>query len=255
MRVDRGRQRLARRRGRGPGPRARRSRRRRCPRRSGTCRRRPARCRPRRGAPSAPATSCIVEQFGFAMMPSWSARVVGVDLADHERHAGLHPPGARVVDHGGAVGDGGRGERPRRPTPPAENSAMSTPSNASGTRLDDIVGAAVDRRRSIRPSAPEAIRRSSPTGKPAFAQDLDHRPTDDAGGADDRDGEGSGGHAGHGSTTIFIHSGHGGSIAARRRSPAGAHWSLSSRDGHAVRCVVRRVPWPDDAASRPCATG
>src|SRR5207344_2458863 len=64
-----------------------------------------------------------------------------------------------------------------------------------------------------------------------FAQDLDHRPTDDAGGADDRDGEGSGGHAGQGSTTIFIHSGHGGSIAARRRSPAGAHWSLSSRTG------------------------
>ena len=43
-------------------------------------------------------------------------RIVGVDLADHERHAWLHPPGARVVDHRRAVGDRGRARATRRPT-------------------------------------------------------------------------------------------------------------------------------------------
>ena len=36
-------------------------------------------------------------------------------------------------------------------------------------------------------------------GKFAFEQDLDHRPPDDAGGADDRDGEGLACHVAHGS--------------------------------------------------------
>ena len=72
--------------------------------------------------------------------------------------------------------------------------------------LDDIVGAAGDRHgrtgRATGGHQAQLADREAP-----FAQDLDHRPTDDAGGADDGDGERSGGHAGQGSTTIFIHPG------------------------------------------------
>src|SRR4029078_7065770 len=55
--------------------------------------------------------------------------------------------------------------------------------------LADLVGLAVDRDRPPRrPAAREQTQ--LPDGELALVEDLDHRPADDAGGADNRDGEG-----------------------------------------------------------------
>ena len=50
--------------------------------------------------------SCIVEQFGLATMPSWSASVLVVHADHDERHARLHAPLRGVVDDDGAARGG-----------------------------------------------------------------------------------------------------------------------------------------------------
>ena len=71
---------------------------------------------------------------------------------------------------------------------PAEKSAMSTPSKASGVASPTSSRPAGDRQhppgRAARGEQPQLADGEVPLG-----EDLDHRPTDDAGGADDRDGE------------------------------------------------------------------
>ncbi len=74
-------------------------------------------------------------------------------------------------------------------SPPAENSAMSTPSKAPGT------ASPISR---VRPSIETVWPGRSAGGEQAqltdrefpLVEDLDHRPSDDAGGANDGDGEG-----------------------------------------------------------------
>ena len=87
------------------------------------------------------------------------------------------------------------GASSREASAPAENRAMSTPSNASRDGLADLVGLAVDRDGPAGRS-PGGEQPQLPDGELALVQDLDHRPPDDAGGADDRDGEGVGWHSG-----------------------------------------------------------
>ena len=54
--------------------------------------------------------AAIVVQLGLAMMPLRAlCDLAGVDLADDERHVGIHPPRRRVVDH-----DDAGGREPRR---------------------------------------------------------------------------------------------------------------------------------------------
>ena len=86
---------------------------------------------------------------------------------------------------------------------------MSTPSNASG--VASLI------------SWERPVDRDGPPGRPAggkqaqlpdrefpLVEDLDHRPADDAGGADDRDGEGLPCHVGHGSAITVRGPGTGG---------------------------------------------
>ena len=77
---------------------------------------------------------------------------------------------------------------------------MSTPSNASATASPIWwVWPSIDDGPAGR--SPGREQPELPDGELALVQDLGHRPTDDAGGADDRDGEGAGGF-GHGSATF-----------------------------------------------------
>ena len=108
-------------------------------------------------------TSCIVEQFGLAMMPSWPSRSSGLTCADDERDRRVHAPRGRVVDDRRAARGGlrarargrrrrrprrGRCRRRRRPRRPPRRS------RASGRRST-----------TVRPAdRPDASRRSSPTG-------------------------------------------------------------------------------------------
>ena len=79
----------------------------------------------------------------------------------------------------------------RETSRPAEKSAMSTPSKASGVASPTV---------RVRPSALTVDPGGATGGEQAqladrevpFGQDLDHRSTDDAGGADDRDGQRAG---------------------------------------------------------------
>ena len=57
-------------------------------------------------------TSCIVEQFGLAMMPSWPSRSSGLTWLHDQRDGRIHPPGTRVVDDRGAARRGLRGQLP-----------------------------------------------------------------------------------------------------------------------------------------------
>ena len=84
-------------------------------------------------------------------------------------------------------------------SPPALNSAMSTPSKASGVASSTSISRPPT---SIRRPADrsEASRRSSVIGNCLLEQDLGHRPADGAGGADDGDDQGIGVAFGHGPT-------------------------------------------------------
>ena len=89
---------------------------------------------------------------------------------------------------------------------PAEKSAMSTPSNASGTASRDLERPAVDRHGP--PGRPPGREQAQLTDRELpLVEDLDHRPSDDAGGSDDGDGEGLTVHGGRGSARPVAGSG------------------------------------------------
>ncbi len=75
---------------------------------------------------------------------------------------------------------------------------MSTPSNAASSASPDLVGRALDRN-GLAGGSLRGEKAQLADGKLPFEEDLDHRPPDDAGGADDRDGESLACHVVHGS--------------------------------------------------------
>ena len=84
-------------------------------------------------------------------------------------------------------------------SPPALNSAMSTPSNASGVASST----SISRSPTVDPAARGPLRGEQPQlghRERLLEQDLGHRPADGAGGADDGDDQGIGVRFGHGPT-------------------------------------------------------
>src|SRR5207247_2656420 len=106
-------------------------------------------------------------------------------------------------------------------------------------------------------------------GELPFEKDLDHRPPDDAGGADDRDGEVLACHVGHGSAVTvagrapreYIS----GAVRDPGRSAAEEHGPRSGDGGGSLACrrlecaewatPRRPAPWRGGDPSPPCATG
>ena len=126
--------------------------------------------------------------------------VVGVDLADDERNVRLHAPGIRVVDDRGSTGGRGRGQLARNVGAGGEERDVDT-LESLGRRLADGQGPSVGaHRRPGRATGGEQPQFAD--RKVAFGEDLDHRSTDDAGGADDRDGQRAW-FSGHGSTQVI----------------------------------------------------
>ena len=81
-------------------------------------------------------TSCIVEQLGLAMMPSCIAASLGLTSATTSGMPGSmrHCEELSMTTAPRAAASGAR---TAETAPPAEKSAISTPSNASGAGLDD----------------------------------------------------------------------------------------------------------------------
>jgi len=111
-----------------------------------------------------------------------------IHLADDERHAGVHPPGARVVDDGRTVGDGLGSQGPGDVGASTEEGNVD-PRERIGRRLHDAQAPAVD----------EHLVTGRTTGRheterarwvAALLEDLDHRPSDHACGTDDGDAGG-----------------------------------------------------------------
>ena len=114
--------------------------------------------------------------------------VARVDLRDDERDRRVHPPGRRVVDDRRATGDGSRRELLRDVGAGREQGDIDTVEGI-GHRLGDLERATVDRHgpagRSTGREQSQLTDRELP-----LVEDLDHRPSDDAGSSDDGDGEG-----------------------------------------------------------------
>ena len=82
-----------------------------------------------------------------------------------------------------------RGARAFEVSPPALNSAMSTPSKASG--VASRTTCSVPSTSTVRPAERARGKEAQfPDRESALLEHPDHRSADDAGGADDRDGEG-----------------------------------------------------------------
>ena len=114
--------------------------------------------------------------------------VVGVHLAHDERDPGLHAPRGRVVDHGGATRGRLRSEVARDVGAGAEQGDVDAVERIPG-RLANLDGLPADLDRS--PGRPARRQESQlPDREASFAEYLDHRPTDDAGGADNGNDEG-----------------------------------------------------------------
>ena len=129
--------------------------------------------------------------------PLVGLEVVRVDLADDERDARLHPPGARVVDDGAAAGGRLRRQLARDRAAGREEGDVDA-LEGLGRRLLHLDLAAVEREG--RPGrACRGEEADLPDREAALDEDRGHRAADDAGGADDGDGEGTGGVSGHGS--------------------------------------------------------
>ena len=123
--------------------------------------------------------------------------VVGIDLADDERDGRVHSPGRAVVDDRRAAGDGERGELARGVAAGREEGDVDAVEGLPGREFD-LAGRAVDRDR-LAGGPLRGEQAQVADGELPFEKDLDHRPPDDAGGADDRDGEVLACHVGHGS--------------------------------------------------------
>src|SRR6266550_1449067 len=141
-------------------------------------------------------TSCIVEQFGLAMIPGWPSRSPGLTWLTTRGIVGSIRQ-ALELSITVAPRAAAWGASSRETSPPAEKRAMSTPSKASPV-ASTISWLTLDRNRA---SGRSTGRHEAqlPEGKLPLGEDLDHRPPDDAGGADDRDGERLACHIGHGS--------------------------------------------------------
>ena len=137
----------------------------------------------------------MVEQLGLAMMPACHARSVGIYLADHQRHIGLHPPRRRVVDHHAAALDGLRRKLARC---------------LRAGREEGDVDALERRRRRLGDSESPICHRDAVACRPArregadvgrrelaLEQNLEHRPADEPGGADNGDDDRPGARAAH----------------------------------------------------------
>ena len=114
-------------------------------------------------------TSCIVEQLGLAMMPSWSPASSGF-TCDTTR--GM-PGSMRHCDELSmttAPRATASGASTLETSPPAENSAMSTPSKASA--VASWTAHSRPPKLTERPLAREASGRSSPTGMPRSASTV-----------------------------------------------------------------------------------
>jgi hypothetical protein len=137
---------------------------------------------------------------GIGDDPGVCGGVGGVDLADDERHTRIHPPGVRVVDHRRTVADGGRCKLQGNRGAGREQGDIDA-FKRLGQGLDDRMGDAADQG-----GAPGgAARRHEPElthGEFALQEDLDHRPPDETGGADNGDGERLARHEGHASTAL-----------------------------------------------------
>ena len=151
--IDRRVDRLCPRRGRRPAPRARPARRRPCPTPTGRCRRPPARSRPGRAGPSGSATSCIVEQFGLAMIPAWPAASSGLTWLTTSGTAGSIRQAFELSMTVGPGRDGRRCELLRGGAASREQGDVD-PGECLRRGFDHGVGRATDRRSSGRPSAP-----------------------------------------------------------------------------------------------------
>ena len=142
--------------------------------------------------------SCIVEQLGLAMIPSCQSRSSGLTCDTTSGTSGSMRQALELsitVQPRFAASGASSFEVP----PPALKSAMSTPSNASGVaRLHDDVPAVdrdgLPRRARRREEAQLRVREL------LLEEDLDHRPADGAGCADDGDDERFRAGFGHGPT-------------------------------------------------------
>ena len=106
--------------------------------------------------------SCIVEQFGLAMIPSWVAASSGLTW-DTTRGTPTVIRQAFELSMTVAPWATAPGARSSETVPPAEKRAMSTPSNASGTASP--TSSVRPPTLTIRPAdRPEASRRSSRSG-------------------------------------------------------------------------------------------
>ena len=140
----------------------------------------------------------MVEQLGLAMIPSCQSRSSGLTW---ETTSGTDGSMRQALELSTTTQPrfAASGASAFEVAPPAEKSAMSMPSKASGVASSTVIS---------RPSTvivvpaerDEARRRSSVYGKLLLEQDLDHGPADGAGGADDGDGEGVRAGFGHGPT-------------------------------------------------------
>ena len=195
--------------------------------------------------------------------PLVAFQVVRIDLGHDERDVRLHPPGGRVVDDRGAASRCGRCQIARDVRAGTEQGDIDA-IEGLGDRFGDLDRLATDRHA---PSGRSAGREQPqlPHREVAFTEDLDHRPTDDAGGADDRDGEWFAVHPGHGSARSVASPGTAGVYQRLRPDPprrsgygraAGVPTALRElRVKRPGRGTPMRGPWPGGAASRPCATG
>ena len=126
----------------------------------------------------------IVVQFGLATIPaSMSVERVRVDLADDERHARVHAPGARVVDDDRAGGGEARRPLARGPAAGGEQREVEAADLPRRERPHDA-----DARQISRPAErSEANGTISLAREAARGEHLEHDPPDGAGRADDGD--------------------------------------------------------------------
>ena len=129
----------------------------------------------------------IDNSSAWRMDPDVPLEVVRVHLRDHEWDIGVHPPRRRVVDHGRAT-LGGQGRQGFRGVAAgAEQRDIDAFEGIGGRFSHNVL-------RSIDIDGPAGRARGCqqaqfPDRESALAEHPDHRAADDAGGADDRDGE------------------------------------------------------------------
>ena len=137
--------------------------------------------------------------------PGWPSRSSGLTCDTTSGIGRVHPPRRRVVDDGRAAGDRGGRELGRDVGAGREERDVDALERV-GDRLGDLERAAVDGHgppgRSPGGEQPQLTDREFP-----FVEDLDHRPSDDAGGSDDGDGQGLAVHEGLGSARSVARTG------------------------------------------------